>query len=129
MNKEIILSINAPLPKGPFSQAIKANNFVFLSGQAALDPVSGDLKEPNDISRQTEIIIKNIKSILKEANCTLDNIVKVNAFIKNSKDFKEFNKAYMKYFKKNQPARRTIVISNFDEEGICIEMDVIAAIP
>ena len=125
MKKEVILAKNAPLPKGPYSQAIKANNFVFLSGQGAWDPVSGKLMALNDTSQQTEIIIKNIKSILEEANCTLNDIVKTNVFIKDLKDFNKFNDIYKKHFKENYPARTTVKITDF-EEGMCIEIDVIA---
>ena len=128
MKKEVILTENAPLPKGPFSQAIRAGNFLFLSGQAALDSKTGKLLAHGDIATQTEIIIKNILAILKAGGCSLDNVVKVNVFINNLSNFNSFNDVYKKYFVENPPARTTVEIGNF-EEGMCIEMDVIALVP
>ena len=125
MKKEILLSKNAPQPKGPYSQAIKAGNFLFLSGQGAWDSKTGKLLAHGDITSQTEIIIKNIKSILEAAGCTLDDVVKTNVFIKDLKEFSKYNEVYKKYFTENYPARTTVKITDF-EEGMQIEMDVIA---
>jgi len=125
MKKEILLSKNAPQPKGPYSQAIKAGNFLFLSGQGAWDSKTGKLLAHGDITSQTEIIIKNIKSILEAAGCTLDDVVKTNVFIKDLKEFSKYNEVYKKYFPEKFPARTTVKITDF-EEGMQIEMDVIA---
>jgi len=125
MKKEVILTENAALPKGPYSQAIKAGNFLFLSGQGAWDSKTGKLLAHGDITSQTEIIIKNIKSILEAAGCTLDDVVKTNVFIKDLKEFSKYNEVYKKHFKENYPARTTVKITDF-EEGMQIEMDVIA---
>ena len=125
MKKEILLSKNAPQPKGPYSQAIKAGNLIFVSGQGAWDPQTGNLMAHGDITAQTEIIIKNIKSILEAAGCTFDDVVKTNVFIKDLKEFSKYNEVYKKHFKENYPARTTVKITDF-EEGMQIEMDVIA---
>jgi len=82
MKKEIVLSKSAPQPKGPYSQAVKAGDLVFVSGQGAWDPKTGNLMAHGDITAQTEIILENIKSILEAAGCTLDDVVKSNVFIK-----------------------------------------------
>jgi len=76
MKKEVILTKNAPLPKGPFSQAIRAGNFLFLSRRGVWDPKTSKLLIHGDIATQTEIIIKNISTILKAGGCSLDNVVK-----------------------------------------------------
>ena len=128
MKKEVILTENAPLPKGPFSQAIRAGNFLFLSGQGAWDPKTGKLLAHGDIATQTEIIIKNMLAILKAGGCSLNNVVKVIVFINDLSNFNSFNNVYKKYFVENPPARTTVEIGNF-EEGMCIEMDVIALVP
>jgi 2-iminobutanoate/2-iminopropanoate deaminase len=125
MEKEVILTKNVALPKGPYSQAIKAGNFIFVSGQGAWDSKTGNLIAPGDIIAQTEIIIKNIKLILEAADCTLDDIVKTNVFIKDLKKFSKYNDVYKRYFLGNCPARTTVRITDF-EEGMEIEMDVIA---
>jgi len=125
MKKEVILTKNAPLPKGPYSQAIRAGNFLFLSGQAAWDPETGKLLALGDIATQTKIIIKNISAILKAGGCSINNVVKVIVFINDLNNFNNFNNVYKKYFVENPPARSTVEIGNF-EEGMCIEMDVIA---
>ncbi len=78
-----------------------------------------------DIATQTEIIIKNVKSILEEAGCTLDDVVKTNVLIKDLKEFSKYNEVYKKYFPENCPTRTTVKITDF-EEGMQIEMDVIA---
>jgi len=128
MKREVILTKNAPLPKGPFSQAIRAGNFLFLPGQAAWDPRSGKLLAHGAIATQTEIIIKNISAILKVGGCSLDNVVKVNVFINDLSNFDSFNDVYKKYFVENQPARTTVEIGNF-KEGMCIEMDMVTLVP
>lgn len=125
MKKEVILTKNVAFPKGPYSQAIKAGNFIFVSGQGAWDPKSGNLLAHGDIIAQTEIILQNIKSILETTGSTLDDIVKTNVFIKDLNDFNKFNNVYKKYFKENYPARTTVKITDF-EEGMQIEIDVIA---
>jgi len=125
MKKEILLSKNAPQPKGPYSQAVKAGNLIFVSGQGAWDPKTGNLMAHGDIAAQTEIILENIKSILETAGCTLDDVVKSNVFIKDLKEFSKYNEVYKKYFTDNCPARTTVKITDF-EEGMQVEMDVIA---
>lgn len=125
MKKEVVLSKSAPQPKGPYSQAIRAGNLVFVSGQRAWDPKTGNLMAHGDIAAQTEIILKNITSILQAAGCTLDDVVKTNVFIKDLKEFSKYNEVYKKYFPEKCPARTTVKITDF-EEGMQIEMDVIA---
>jgi len=125
MKKEILLSKDAPQPKGPYSQAVKAGNLIFVSGQGAWDPKTGKLMAHGDIAAQTEIIFENIKSILSAAGCTLSDVVKSNVFIKDLNEFSKYNEVYKRYFPDNYPARTTVKITDF-EEGMCIEIDVIA---
>jgi 2-iminobutanoate/2-iminopropanoate deaminase len=124
MKKEVILSKNAPLPIGPYSQAISISNFIFISGQLPIKPLTNELII-NDIKKATEQIIINISSILKEAGLTLENIVKTTIFIKDISKFSEVNEIYSKYFNNNPPARSTIEVSNLPKNSE-IEIEAIA---
>ena len=101
----------APEPVGPYSQAVQANNFVFISGQLAINPKTNQLVQ-GDIQEQTSQVFNNIKAILEEANLTLKNIVKVEIYLKDINDFKEVNKFYTKIFSKVYPARQVVEVSN-----------------
>lgn len=127
MKKEVIITKNAPEPKGAYSQAIKIGNFVFVSGQAAVDIVSGNFLASGDIVKQTEITLNNIKAILEAAGSSLENVVKTTVFIDDISKFKEFNNVYENFFRINPPARSTIEVSRFFE-GMCIEIEAIAII-
>jgi 2-iminobutanoate/2-iminopropanoate deaminase len=127
MEKKVILTNKAPMPKGAYSQAIKVGNFLFVSGQAAVDPKTGEFLAPNDIEKQTEITLKNIKAILEEGGSSLENIIKTTVFIDDINKFQNFNNVYKRFFKVNPPARSTVEVSNFFE-GMCIEIDAIALV-
>ena len=127
MKKEVIITKEAPEPKGAYSQAIRAGNLVFVSGQAAVDIETGKFLEPGDIIKQTDITMKNIQTILEAAGSSLENVVKTTVFIDDIGKFKEFNSVYEKYFKVNPPARSTVEVANFFE-GMCIEIDAIAIV-
>jgi len=127
MKKEVIITKNAPEPKGAYSQAIKVGNLVFVSGQAAVDIETGKFLAPGDIVKQTDITMKNVKAILEAAGSSLENVVKTTVFIDDIGKFKDFNSVYEKYFKVNPPARSTVEVANFFE-GMCIEIDAIAII-
>ena len=101
----------APEPVGPYSQAVQANNFVFISGQLAINHKTNQLVQGN-IQGQTLQVFNNIKATLEEANLTLKNIVKVEIYLKDINDFKEVNKFYTKIFSKPYPARHVVEVSN-----------------
>lgn len=122
--KEEILTLKAPAPIGPYSQAIKVGNFLFLSGQIPLIPETGQV-EKGDIKVQTERIIKNIFSVLESANMGLDDVVKVTIFLKDLASFSQVNEVYEKYFKKPYPARTTVEVKGLPKD-VGIEVDVIA---
>ena len=106
MNQKIN-SNNAPKPIGPYSQAIKNGNMIFISGQIAIDPKNNDIINGNIID-ETEMVLNNLTHILEECNCTLDNVVKCSIFLSNMALFKSVNQVYSKYFKEPYPARETI---------------------
>lgn len=128
MKKEVIFIKKTPLPGGQYSQAIKAGDFIFTSGQTARDLKSGEILSPGDIETQTDIIMRNIETILNERGASLSDVVKSSVFIDDNRKFKLFNNVYKKYFPKDPPVRTAVAIGHF-EKGLCIEIDVIALAP
>lgn len=123
MSKEIIFTEKAPKAIGPYSQAIKANGFLFVSGQIPLNPETGDLMNAS-IEDQAEQVIKNLTSICEAANSTLSDIVKLTIYITDMKDFAVVNEAMLKHFKEPYPARATVEVSALPL-GVNVEMDAI----
>ncbi len=114
---------NAPEPIGPYSQGIETGGFIFLSGQIALKPDTGELVE--GLAPQTHQVIRNIEAILDASGCTLANVVKATVYLRRMKDFAEFNQVYAGYFKENPPARTTVEVSALPKDAL-IEIDIIA---
>ena len=123
MSKEIIFTEKAPKAIGPYSQAVKANGFLFVSGQIPLNPETGDLMNAS-IEDQAEQVIKNLTSICEAANSTLSDIVKLTIYITDMKDFAVVNEAMLKHFKEPYPARATVEVSALPL-GVNVEMDAI----
>ena len=107
--KKIIQTGKAPKPVGPYSQAVKADGFLFISGQLAIDPQQGKIVAI-DIVEQTRQVLENIKAILQSAGFTLENVVQTTVYLSSMALFKEFNAEYAKYFKNNAPARATVAV-------------------
>ena len=124
--KEIIFTEKAPKPIGPYSQAIKVGNFLFISGQIPVDPESGKLVE-GDIGAQTHQVLKNIRAIVEAAGGTLNNVVKVTVYLDDMDDFAEMNEVYSQYFSESKPARTTIEVSRLPK-NVKIEIEAIAYI-
>ncbi len=124
MSKQAIKTERAPLPIGPYSQAIKAGNLLFISGQGPIDPKTGK-KIVGDIKEQTKQVLENIKSILEAAGLTLENVVKVNVYLRNIGDFPKMNEVYKEYFKTVPPARTTV--QAIPPADIDVEIDAIAS--
>lgn len=125
--KEIIYTDKAPKPIGPYSQAIKIGNLLFLSGQIGIDPKTNELVS-GGIEKETRQIFENITNLLKSINADFSNILKVNIYLKNLDDFKKVNEIYQEYFKDNFPARTTIGGLSLPKNAL-IEIDVIAYLP
>jgi reactive intermediate/imine deaminase len=123
MSKEIIFTEKAPKAIGPYSQAVKANGFLFVSGQIPLNPATGDLMSAS-IEDQAEQVIKNLTSICEAANLKLSDIVKLTIYITDMKDFAVVNAAMLKHFKEPYPARATVEVSALPL-GVNVEMDAI----
>ena len=120
----IINTTNAPKAIGPYSQAVKAGNFLYISGQIPLDPLTGELVE-NNIQLQTAQAFNNIKAILTEANMDMSHIVKVNVSLSDINNFNEMNKIYETFFTNNYPARAALEVSRLPKDAL-IEIEAIA---
>lgn len=123
MEKKIISTKNAPGAVGPYSQAVKAGNFVFASGQIPLDPSNGELVS-GDVKKATERSLENVKAILEAAGTSLDKVVKTTVFVKNMSDFAAVNEVYAKYFDKDMPARSCVEVKL--PKDALVEIEVIA---
>lgn len=124
--KEIIFTEKAPKPIGPYSQAIKVGNFLFISGQIPVDPERGKLVE-GDIGAQTHQVLKNIRAIVEAAGGTLNNVVKVTVYLDDMDDFAEMNEVYSQYFSESKPARAAIEVSRLPK-NVKIEIEAIVYI-
>jgi 2-iminobutanoate/2-iminopropanoate deaminase len=124
--KVIVSTPNAPEAIGAYSQAVKANGFLFLSGQIPIDPKTNQI-EFIDITGQTKQVLENIKAILESEGLTLKDIVKASIFLGDLADFKRVNEIYASYFTSDPPARSTIAVAGLPK-GSKIEIEVIAAL-
>lgn len=122
--KQKILSNNAPSPIGPYSQAVKSGNMIFISGQIAINPTTNTLVNDN-IQKETEMVMENINNILNECNCTFDNVVKCSIFLSNMDLFTSVNEVYGNYFNEPYPARETVEVSCLPK-NVNIEISAIA---
>jgi 2-iminobutanoate/2-iminopropanoate deaminase len=123
--KNVVTTDRGPKPIGPYSQAIKANGFIYLSGQVALDPQSGEVVG-SDIRQQTQRVIENIKGILEAAGANLHHVVKTTVFLKDMSDFSAMNEVYGRYFTSAPPARSTVQVSRLPKDAL-VEIEIIAA--
>ena len=123
--KKVISTANAPQAIGPYSQAIEAGGFVFVSGQIPLIPATGELVE-GSVEVQTARVLENLKAILESAGSSLENVVKTTVYITNMDDFAKVNGIYGQYFQENPPARVCVEVSKLPK-GALVEIDVIAA--
>jgi 2-iminobutanoate/2-iminopropanoate deaminase len=124
MSKTIINSARAPEPIGPYSQAVKAGGFLFLSGQIALVPGTTEIKSSN-IPEETRQVMENLKSVLAEAGIDFSNVVKTSIFLKDMSFFGEVNAEYGKYFEKDFPARETVAVKTLPKD-VNVEISMIA---
>ena len=126
MTKQIINTSNAPAPIGPYNQAIKSGNFLFVSGQVALKPGTNDLAN-TDIIEETHQVLQNLKAILAEAGMDFSNIVKTTIFLSDMELFGRVNEIYAKYFDGDFPARETVAVKGLPKNAN-VEISVIAAV-
>ena len=124
MTKRIIRSEEAPKAIGPYSQAVKAGGFVFVSGQIPIDPTTGNMVQ-TDIKAQTKLVLENARAILASSGCILQNVVKATIYFKDMGDFSAVNEVYGQYFSLEPPARATVEVSRLPKD-VGVEIDFIA---
>ena len=124
MAHSIINSPDAPAPIGPYSQATLANGTLYVSGQIALDPKSGNLVSDN-IENETHQVMQNLKAILTEAGMGFENVLKCTIFVKDMNNFGRINETYGSYFTSNPPARETVEVSRLPKD-VNVEISCIA---
>ncbi len=124
MEKLIINTNNAPAPIGPYNQAVKAGNMLFISGQIALNPETGQL-EKDDIISETHRVMQNLRNILTEAGMDFSDVIKSTIFITDMNDFSQINEVYGKYFSGYFPTRETVQVAGLPK-GVNVEISMIA---
>lgn len=124
--KDIVQTDTAPKAIGPYSQAIKAGGFLFVSGQIPIDPLSGQFV-PGGVAEQTEQVMKNLSAVLVSAGCGMDRVVKATVFLADMNEFAAMNEVYGRYFPSDPPARATVEVARLPRDAR-VEIDVIALI-
>ena len=127
MKKNVIRTPLGPGAIGPYSQAIKAGNLVFVSGQIPLDPATGQLIEDKDIKAQTRRALMNLQGILTASGASLQNVVRTTVYLTDLKLFGDMNSAYAEFFRSRPPARSTVEVSRLPKD-VGVEIDCIAVI-
>jgi 2-iminobutanoate/2-iminopropanoate deaminase len=122
--RDVIATKDGPQAIGPYSQAIRANGFVFVSGQVAIDPATQQVVS-GDVAVQTDRVLKNLSAILKAAGSGLEKVVRSTVFLKNMGDFTAMNEVYGRYFSSTPPARSTVEVARLPKD-VLVEIDVIA---
>ena len=124
MKKEIINTSKAPAPIGPYNQATKANNTLFISGQIPADPKTGIIVT-SSIEDETHMVMKNLEAILNKAGLTFDHVLKTSIFISDMNNFSKINEVYGSYFRGDYPARETVQVSRLPKD-VNVEISAIA---
>jgi 2-iminobutanoate/2-iminopropanoate deaminase len=124
--KQVISTENAPGAIGPYSQAIKAGNMIFCSGQIPIDPATGEFVS-QDVTEQTEQVFRNLKAVLEAAGATLDDVVKTTVFLADMGEFAAMNDVYSRYFVDNKPARATVQAARLPRDAR-VEIECIAVV-
>ena len=124
MGRKIIRTADAPQAIGPYSQAIEAGGFVFVSGQIPIDPKTGNVLQ-GDIKSQAKLVLDNAKAILMAAGCSMARVVRTTIYLKNMADFASVNEVYGSYFPTDPPARATVEVSRLPKD-VAVEMDFTA---
>jgi len=122
--REVIATKEGPQAIGPYSQAIRANGFIFVSGQVAIDPATQQVSS-GDVAAQTDRVLQNLSTILKAGGSALEKVVRSTVFLKNMSDFAAMNEVYGRYFSSAPPARSTVEAARLPKD-VLVEIDVIA---
>lgn len=124
MEKKVIRTDNAPAPIGPYNQAIQYGDMLFVSGQIAINPATGELVQ-DDIQTETKMVMENLKAVLAEAGMDFSNVLKSTIFLMDMGQFAQVNEVYGSYFTANPPARETVQVAGLPK-GVNVEISVVA---
>ena len=124
--KQVIKTSNAPDPVGPYNQAIKAGNFIFCSGQIAIDPVSNKITSLGDIEKETIQVLKNLSAVLNAGGAKVDDVIKTTIYLTDLNNFQVVNDIYSKFFNVLSPPARACVEVSSLPKGVSIEIDCVA---
>jgi 2-iminobutanoate/2-iminopropanoate deaminase len=124
--KEIVLTDRGPKPIGPYSQGVRANGFLFISGQVSFDPATSEMTG-TDAAQQTQRVMENLKAILEAAGSNFHHVVKTTVFLKDMNDFAAMNEIYGRYFTAAPPARSTVQVARLPKDAL-VEIELIAAL-
>lgn len=124
---ERIFPHQAPTPRGPYSPAVRAGDFIFVSGQGPVDPVT-DKISPGDVQQQTRVTLNNVRAILDACGASLADVVKCSVFLRDASDFKAMNEVYAQFFPNDRPARTTVE-AKFHTAEMLVEIDCVAYKP
>jgi 2-iminobutanoate/2-iminopropanoate deaminase len=116
VQKQIVATKNAPEAIGPYSQAVKFGNLLFLAGQIAIDPKTNQLMKDASIEDQTRLVLNNLKTVLEENGMTMDNALSTTVFLKDLNDFAKMNAVYAEFFKSAPPARATVEVARLPRD-------------
>jgi 2-iminobutanoate/2-iminopropanoate deaminase len=126
MSKKIINTDQAPAPIGPYNQSVLANGFLFISGQIAINPATGNV-EATTVAEETKQVMKNLAAILKEASMDFTHVAKITIFLSDMAHFATVNEVYANYFSGDHPARETVAVKGLPK-GVNLEISMIAAV-
>jgi 2-iminobutanoate/2-iminopropanoate deaminase len=124
--KDIVLTDRGPKPIGPYSQGVRANGFLFISGQVAFDPATSQITG-TDAAQQTQRVLENLKAILEASGSNFHHVVKTTVFLKDMNDFAAMNEVYARYFTAAPPARSTVQVARLPKDAL-VEIELIAAV-
>lgn len=124
MEKKVIRTDNAPAPIGPYNQAIQYGDMLFVSGQIAINPATGELVQ-DDIKAETRMVMQNLEAVLAEAGMDFSNVIKSTIFLMDMGQFAQVNEVYGSYFTANPPARETVQVAGLPK-GVNVEISVVA---
>jgi 2-iminobutanoate/2-iminopropanoate deaminase len=127
MSIERVFPADAPTPRGPYSPAVRAGDFIYVSGQGPVDPVTDKLS-PGDIQHETRLVLSNVRRILETCGATPADVVKCSVFLKDGHDFAQMNEVYAEFFGENRPARTTVE-AKFANPEMRVEIDCVAYRP
>jgi len=128
VRKEIVYTDKAPAPGGTYSQAVKTGNMVYVAGTCPFELGTGNVLYPDDIVRQTRLVLQYMARILEAAGTSLEHVVKVTSFLRNLGDFKAYDQVYAETFAHEPPARSTVEIGQFPP-GMTVEIECVAMLP